>query len=548
MNKKKNNRIIKGVSVNPGLASGSGFLHKELDLAALQSAKLEIDSVDKELARLGKAVDKSQRQLKKIEEKLGTGAKGESSGIFNAQAMMLKDPGFLDNIRKQIIKKKVNIEYVISREINKIRKKFQTIKDPKLKISFMDIEDTYNRLIRNILDLDHLMTNPFKRLDAPVIMVGKNILPSDIAILDTEKILGFAIEEGSVVSHAAIIARTLGVPAVIRIPGITKLTGPGDRILVDGFKGEVVLDPAEKEIKNRKKSWTAGKKTFDHDLRGQECRTKNGEKIILEANIATLEDAQLAKKNGAEGVGLLRSEFFYMAQNTIPDPEKEIKFYKKVIDIFRGLPVTFRLLDIGSDKNIGDMPAPNESNPQMGVRGIRYLLKYRKIMRHQLRCLMAASRETKELRILLPFVTLKEDITRAKKIIKDVADKNSFDIDKLKVGIMVEIPSAALDMKNWIDNVDFISVGTNDLFQYIFAVSREDIGLDPYRNSSHPVMLKVLDNVIKVAEESGKPAGICGEMAGDPVTASILAGIGIRQLSMHPQRIPYVKEKLLKNR
>ncbi len=545
MNKKENNRVIKGQKVNPGVAIGEVFLHKELDLGALQSEKLEIESVDEELTRLDNAVDKTRSQLKSIERKLGGGSQEKADGIFTAQAMMLKDPSFLDNIRNKIIEEKVNGEYVISREINKIREKFQSVENPKLKTSFMDIEDTYNRLIRNILDLDHVMTKPLKRLDKPVVVIGKNVLPSDIAIMDTEKILGFAIEEGSLVSHVAIIARTLGVPAVIRIPGITEFSGPGERMLVDGFKGEVVLNPSEKEIEKCQESKVNSKKTLQHNLPGRDLKAKDGEKIALESNISTLEDARLAKKNGAEGVGLLRSEFFYMAQNTLPEPEEEVEFYKKVIDIFKGFPVTFRLLDIGSDKNIGDMPSPNEINPQMGIRGVRYLLKYPKIMRRQLRCLMDASQEADQLRILLPFVTLKEDIIRSKKIIKEETEENNFDINKLKVGIMVEVPSAALAIGEWIDNVDFISVGTNDLYQYIFAVSREDIGLDAYRNNVHPVMLKAIDNVIKAALEAGKPAGVCGEMAGDPDTATILVDMGIRQLSMHPKRLLYVKEKFI---
>ncbi|MGM0442477.1 MAG: phosphoenolpyruvate--protein phosphotransferase [Elusimicrobiota bacterium] len=544
MNKKKVNKIVKGLAVNPGIATGKVYLHKELDLSALRTEKLEIESVEDELSRLDKAVKKSRHQLKGIEKKFGTDSEGELEEIFKAQAQMLKDPGFLENIRNRITEEKVNIEYVISGEINKIKKKFKTLDDEKLKSTFMDIQDTYNRLIRNILDLEHIRTNPFKRINEPVIMVAHNILPSDIAIPDSHQILGFVIEEGSLVSHAAIIAKTMGVPAVLRTSGITNRAGADDRILVDGFKGEVVLNPTEKEIKDRRDDEVAMENSPKQESTKTDCITENGEKITLEANISTLEEARLAQKNGTDGVGLLRSEFFYMSRNTIPQPEDETKFYKEVLQIFKNKPVTFRLLDIGSDKTIAELPSAEENNPQLGIRGIRYLLKYPKIMRRQLKCLMRAAQNTEELRILLPFVTIKEDVENVKKTIKIVADANNFDMNKLKIGIMVEIPSVALDIKNYLDSVDFLSVGTNDLIQYLFAVSREDGGLNLYRNDRHPVLINLLYNVIKNAQDKDIPVSICGEMAGNPETAKILIENGARSLSMRPRMIPRIKEKL----
>lgn len=530
--------------VYPGVVSGTVFLHKGLDLDALCSEKLEIESVDKELSRLDNAVERSLRQIKGIEKKLGGNIEGQLKGIFKAQAQMLKDKGFLDNIRNTIIKQKSNIEYVISYEINKLEEKFKSMEDETFKSRFMDVQDTYKRLLRNVLDLEHLMRNPFKRLKKPVVIVSADLYPSDIAALDTSQILGFAIEEGNLVSHAAIIARTIGVPAVIRVSGVSEQAGMDDRILIDGFKGEVLLNPSDEEVRKRRKRGLEERKNIALNTKSRQCRAKNGEKIILEANISTIEEANLAKKNGAEGVGLLRTEFFYMVRNSIPDIEEEINFYKEMIDIFRGFPVVFRLLDIGSDKTVVGMPIRRESNPQMGIRGIRYLLEYPEIMKRQLWCLMRAAQDAEDLRILLPFITVKDDITRAKEIIRKSASENDFDADKLKIGIMAEVPSVALDMDSYIENVDFISIGTNDLLQYIFAVSREDAGLDSYRNSSHPLLLRIIKDMIKTAFQAGKTVNICGEVAGDPDMALILVRIGARHLSMQPQSLPYVRKKL----
>jgi phosphoenolpyruvate-protein phosphotransferase len=543
---KHDGKVLKGISVYTGVAWGEIFIHKGLDLDALDKEKFEIKDTGEEVERLDGAVDTSLRQLKRIEEKIGSGAKGHLGGIFNAQVMMFKDPGFLENIRKKIIRDKINIEYVISNEIDKIEKKFKSVKDESLKERFKDIKDTYYRLLRNVLDLEHIMINPLKRLNKPVIMVAKEILPSDIAVLDRQKIMGFALQQGNLASHVAIIARTMGVPAVIRIPELMESAGQSRNIFVDGVKGEIILDPSEKEIKKRRKTILKKKRSSTSNLSGIPCETAQGKRVVLKANISTLKEARIAKENGAEGVGLLRTELFYLSRGSIPEIQKETAFYKKILNIFKGLPVTFRLLDIGSDKNIPELPSFDESNPQMGIRGARYLLKYPQIMRRQLGCLFTAAREAEELRILLPFVTVREDIDKSIKIIKETAEKNNFNFSKLKIGIMAEVPSVALDIEKYLAGINFVNIGTNDLTQYIFAVSREDVGLDAYRKSSGSLLLRIIKNIIQAADKAGKPVEICGEIAGDPDAVSKLIEIGADRLSMQPQLLSYIKEKIIR--
>ncbi|MFP4029814.1 MAG: phosphoenolpyruvate--protein phosphotransferase [Candidatus Brocadiia bacterium] len=545
--KRDDDKILKGMSVYPGVAWGEIFTHKGLDLDALRNEKFEVKDTDEELARLDRAVAKSLRQLRGLREKIESEDKGSIKDIFDAQAMMLKDPGFLDGIRESINTQEVNIEYVISNEIDKIEKDFDSIKEESLKERFKDIQDTYNRLLRNVLDLEHVMTNPLERLDNPAIMVAKDVLPSDIAGLDRQKIKGFAVQKGSRTSHAAIIAKTMGLPAVIRIPGLMESIGECRNMLVDGVKGEIILNPSEQEIEERGKTVIKKKESLVRKFSGIPCETAQGKRIFLKANIGTLEEARIARENGADGVGLLRSEFFYMSRGSIPEPSEETAFYKEILNVFSGLPVTFRLLDIGSDKKIPDLPYHNESNPQMGIRGIRYLLKYPEIMRRQIGCLMTASRGTEELRILLPFVTTKEDVDRATKIIKVSADKKGFDLNKLKIGIMAEVPSVALDIEKYLNGTDFISIGTNDLTQYMFAVSREDTGLDTYRESSGPLMLRIIKGIIRAAARADMTVDICGEIAGEPDDVPSLIEAGAGHLSMSPQLIPGVKEKIMES-
>ena len=543
---RKKETVIKGIPAYAGIAVGEAYLHKGLDLKVLRSNRIEVDNVKEELERLDWAVEKSLGQISDIERKMGTDADGHIGGIFKVQRHILNDRNFLNNIRESITNGKANIEFVISNEIKKVGERFKSMENEMMKTRFMDIQDIYNRLLRNVLDIEHVRSNPFKRMGKPVIMAAQNILPSDIALLEPHNILGFAVEQGSLVSHVVIIARTLGVPALIKASGLTESVESGDRLLLDANRGEVIVAPLEKTINDRRKIYSIGKTNIARKAAGGPCFTGDRRRVILEANIGTIQEARLARKNGAEGVGLQRSEFFYMSHVEMPSQREETGFYRNVLEIFKDKPVNFRLLDLGSDKTIPCFPSRDESNPQMGIRGIRYLNMYPDIIRRQLKCILSSHKNEETAHILLPFITLKSDLQKAKKYIEDIAKEQSIAMKQIRVGIMVEVPSVALDIENYLDSIDFISIGTNDLLQYMYAVSREDSGLEDYRNNLHPLMLRVLKEIIKKAEAADIPVSICGEMAGDPVSACVLMGLGAHRLSMQPQLLSFVRQKIMK--
>jgi phosphotransferase system enzyme I (PtsI) len=535
---KKSPLKLKCVPISSGAVAGAAYVFKQIELEVLEHNKYFVDDVQAEHDRLDKAIEQSIQQLNQISSQSGK----EIGNIFKAHIGLLEDKVFLTEIRAILSEQKVNIEHVIASQIKSVGHKFNEIKNELIKNRFIDIQDVYHRVLRNLLEIEHVRANPLKRVEHPVILVAKKLVASDVALLDFDKILGIIIEEGSGLSHVAIIAKSLGVPAVINIPGVSSLIKTGDTLILDADEGVVLVNPDKEDITVYEKKKHAKPPKLGK-LEKIDTFTKDGLKLTIESNISAVEEAKQSFIAGADGIGLLRTEFFYMTSKDMPTIEEETAFYKKIFSYNR--PVTVRLLDLGADKSLPYLPIFSEENPQLGIRGIRFLLKYPDIFRNQLKSILMVNKP-KLTRILLPFIAVVEDLDQSIVIIEETCKKIGVKRVGFQVGIMVEIPSVALSIRSYIEKVDFLSIGTNDLVQYTFAVSRENGSLENYRQPIHPVILHMIKNIVTVANEHRKDVVVCGEVASNPISAGILLGLGVRSFSMQHQSIQYVREQLSK--
>jgi phosphotransferase system enzyme I (PtsI) len=535
----------KGTAVAQGIAIGPAYVFKSIKLDALIKNKLPIADDGREADRLEKAVAASIAQLTRIKEEVGQKAGAEAGDIFDSHLQILQDRGLLQKIKTSAALENANIEYVLALQIEELRGQFNTIKDELIRSRFVDVQDVYDRLLRNLLDIEHVRVNPLKRISTPVIFIAERLIPSDIALLEPDKLRGIIIEEGSRTSHVAIIAQSLGIPTLINVPGISARARTDDTVIMDGSTGTVLLHPTSRELQRygRRQRTLARERSSAKRSQARKCLTTDGLLIRLEANVNTAAEAKRAREMGAEGIGLLRSEFFYLFSPRMPTPDEETAFYKKTMRLMKGAPVTVRLLDIGADKAPPYLRLESEENPQLGLRGIRWLLRNPSVLMQQLRSLLRASHDG-PVRILAPFVSLAEEVRSFKDIVEAVCAREGIAGQPVKIGIMIEIPSIAYTPDAYLDLVDFVSIGTNDLVQYMFAAHRNGRGLDEYRAGPQPVILALLKSIAERAGQRGKEVIVCGEMAADARIAKLLIGLGIRILSMQPDAIPRIKREL----
>jgi phosphoenolpyruvate-protein phosphotransferase len=533
---------IDSVPVSGGIAIGRAYNYKEIDLEAVAKKKFHIENHQREIKRLNKAVDKSRAQLEGVRLEFSGSIDKKTGDIFGAQIKILENENFLKRVKKNIRDNSSNVEYVIANQIKITEARFFAVKDELIRTRIADIQDVYHRLLRNLLEIEHVRTNPLKRLTSKVILVSERMIPTDIALVEMDKISGIVIGQGSAISHVSIIAKSLGVPAVIRIPGINTLVRTGDLVVVDGNEGKLLVNPRKAELAayHRKiinEDLTRKKRIYEKRI----YTTRDGTRVSLMANVGSLREAELALYNGAQGIGLVRTELFYMSRRKKPTIGEETGYYHKLTKIMGGGPITIRLADFGADKHPSYLGVIPENNPQLGCRGIRFLLRNPKLLNRQIRSILSIVNSGK-VKILLPFVSIVEDLKKSLQAIEEVCTEEKVDRKRIKIGMMVEVPSAALAIHDYMPKVDFLSIGTNDLTQYVFSASREDVGLESYHKSIHPVMLNLIKHIVLCAGSHEKDVSICGEVCSDPQSAALLVGLGVRILSMSPEAIPRVRD------
>lgn len=526
--------MYKGTGASPGIALGRALVieHSELVIE-----KKTIENIDEEIQKLESAVKVSKEELTKVKEKALAELGEHEAEIFEAHLLVLEDPELIGSAISKIRDEKVNADYALNEIKEMFVVMFESMDNEYMRERAADIKDVTNRVLRHILGIKVV---DLAGLDEEVVLIAHDLTPSDTATMNKNMVLGFLTDIGGRTSHTAIMARTLEIAAVVGLNDITKKVKDGDYIVFNGDTGEVIVNPDEEtkaKYASLKEEFEEYRKSLEL-LKGQASITTDGRHVELAGNIGSPNDVEGLIKNDAEGVGLYRTEFLYMdKEDSFPTEEEQYEAYKAVLEGMNNKPIVIRTLDIGGDKELPYFEMEAEMNPFLGYRAIRLCLDRKDIFKTQLRALYRASVHGK-LRIMFPMISSLEELLDAKEVIKEVlkeldAENIAYSND-VEVGMMIEIPSAAVISDVLAKHVDFFSIGTNDLIQYTCAVDRMNQKISHLYNQFNPAVLRLIKMVIDNAHKEGKWVGMCGESAGDQRMIPILLGFGLDEFSMSP--------------
>lgn len=522
---------LRGIAASSGIAIGKAFLMIEPDLTVTKST---VSNKDDEITRFHGAVDAAKLELQKIRDRAEIDLGSENAAIFDAHLLVLGDPELLGSVEGKINEEAVNAEFALQETADTLIVMFEQLDNEYMRERAADIRDVTKRVIARLLGVE--IPN-IGSINEEVVIISKDLAPSDTAQLNRAFAKGFTTDMGGRTSHSAIMARSLEIPAVVGTKKATSAIKQGDLIVVDGDNGEVLINPPNDVIESyiaKRNEQEAEKKELSL-LKDKQTITLDGIHVEVAANIGTPKDVESVLENGGEGVGLYRTEFLYMERDSLPTEEEQFQAYKQVLEQMGDKPVVVRTLDIGGDKQLPYLNLPEEMNPFLGFRAIRLCLEEQTIFRTQLRALLRAS-NFGNLKIMFPMIATLEEFREAKQLLLEekaqLQQEGTLVSDHIEVGIMVEIPSTAILADQFAKEVDFFSVGTNDLIQYTMAADRMNESVAYLYQPYHPAILRLVKMVIEAAHSQGKWAGMCGEMAGDSIAIPLLIGLGLDEFSM----------------
>ena len=522
--------MLKGIAASSGVTIAPAYKYETPEIQIVKKEGVP----EEEIAKFDAAVIASKKDIEIIKEKATGRLSDEELAIFDAHLMVVEDPAMAEEVKNMITNDKVNAEYALDCVAGNYIAIFESLDDEYMKARAADIRDVTTRIKFHLLGIKPA---DLSLIDSECIIVAHDLTPSDTAQLDKKYVKGFATEIGGRTSHSAIMARSLEIPAIVGVKGIMETVKAGDVLALDALKGDVVINPDEAAVAKYK----AKEQKYNDEVlalkayRDKETISVDGHKITLAANIGTPDDVEGALANGAEAVGLYRTEFLYMNSQALPTEEEQFVAYKKVLEAMKGKPVVVRTLDIGGDKKLPYLPIDPEMNPFLGYRAIRLCLDRKEIFRTQLRALLRAS-VYGELCIMFPMIATLDEFNAAKAMVEEekakLIEEGVAVSDHIEVGLMIEIPAAAVLADQFAKVADFFSIGTNDLIQYSMAADRMSEKVAYLYQPFNPSLLRLIKMTIDGAHKEGKWVGMCGEMAGEPDAISVLMGLGLDEFSM----------------
>jgi phosphoenolpyruvate-protein phosphotransferase (PTS system enzyme I) len=541
-NQQTSEKRYHGVGVSPGIARGSVFVHRPDDEAP-PVRQISEGEIPVEIARFEAALIATRAQILEMQQRIAEAIGAKDAGIFDAHLLVVEDRTLIDEVLRMLTRDKKNIEHIFQTVANRYAKTLSEIDDPYLRERALDIHDVTRRVIHNLMGKSgHSLSS----ITTPHVLVSHNLTPSDTAQLNRSLVLGFATDVGSKTSHTAIMARSLSIPAIVGLHDASVTLAGGDKVLLDGYNGLLIVNPSDQtlweygEIEHKQEQ-VAEKLT---ELRETASTTADGRHVILSANIELLEDVEFVKKSGAEGIGLYRTEFFYLNKPELPTEEEQFETYQKVAREVLPNSVIIRTLDLGGDKFMNTLQLPEELNPFMGWRAIRFCLERVDIFKTQLRAILRAS-SVGNIRMMYPMISGIQELRRANEILEEckqelIREGHSFNT-QMEVGAMIEIPSAAIIADLLAKEVDFFSIGTNDLIQYSIAVDRINERISYLYEPTHPAIIRLIKMTVDAAHAHNLWVGVCGEMAGEILLTPLLIGLGVDELSTGAALVPRVK-------
>ena len=533
---------LKGIAAAPGIAVAR-LVHFHGDLDFIPTRSLRPEDVEAEGVRLEEAIATAARGILFLRQELASSISDHDVKIYDAQLALMHDETMRADLMREVADKCVNVEVALQRVIARYQTAFESMEDPALRERGADLRDIGRQVLRALMERARRV---YIGDGKPYVFAAEEFLPSDAGAVDRARLRGIVTAGGGKYSHGAILARSLGIPAIVAIDGLFEKVPNGSEVIVDGDKGTLIANPDGEELERfrtlRAEQEAAERRVFE--VRFLPSVTPDGDEVELWANVEGVRDLEPIERKLITGVGLFRTEFAFMERKKFPSEDEQVALYEKVLDWASGRPVTFRTLDVGGDKPLAYFRTPAERNPALGWRGIRISLDWPDLLFTQIRAILRAS-ANRSARILFPMVASVRELEQCRDVLAEIrSDLQSAGEpygEDVKIGVMIEVPGAAMIIDQLCELVDFVSVGTNDLVQYTLAVDRENPRVSRLYNPFHPAVLRVLARIGEETRKAGVPASICGEVAGDHYYTPLLIGLGFRQLSMSPVFLPRVK-------